>query len=92
MENEFGELLFESQLNASIKPYVDMEEFLSNDSLSILEPCKNLRIYFGRAFTEKTIKHIMSIRFDMDKDKKKDTTEACKEVGIIIIKLISLYY
>lgn len=33
--------------------------FLTNDSLSILEPCKNLRIFFGSPFTIKTIKAIL---------------------------------
>jgi len=55
-----------------------MSSFLQEESLSILEPCKNLRIYFGKAFTEKTIKQIISLRYDMDKEKKKDTLESCK--------------
>jgi hypothetical protein len=45
-----------------------------------MEPCKNLRIFFGRAFNDKTIKNIMHIRFDLDKDRKKDTIEGCKEL------------
>jgi hypothetical protein len=80
LSQEFEPLLFESQLTACLKPFDSMVEFLENDSISILEPCKCLRIFFGRAFNEKTIKNIMSIRFDLDKDRKKDTIEACREL------------
>lgn len=56
-----------------------MVEFLENDSISILEPCKNLRIFFGRAFSDKTVKNIMHIRYDLEKERKRDTMEACKD-------------
>lgn len=57
-----------------------MINFINEDSLSILDPCKNLRMYFGRAFSEKTIKTIMCVRFDIDKEKKKETIEICKNL------------
>ena len=57
-----------------------MINFINEDSLSILDPCKNLRTYFGRAFSEKTIKSIMCLRFDLDKEKKKETIEICKNL------------
>ena len=57
-----------------------MRDFLENDSISILEPCRNLRQFFGKAFNEKTVKNIMNIRYDLDKDRKRDTIEACKDL------------
>lgn len=57
-----------------------MINFINEDSLSILDPCKSLRVYFGRAFSEKTIKTIMCLRFDLDKEKKKETIEICKNL------------
>jgi hypothetical protein len=39
-----------------------------------------LRIFFGRAFNEKTIKNIMQIRQDMSKEERKDTIEACTDL------------
>ncbi|CAD8108104.1 unnamed protein product [Paramecium sonneborni] len=77
---ELETFIFEKQLLASLKPFDDMINFINEDSLSILDPCKNLRMYFGRAFTEKTIKSIMCIRFDLDKEKKKDTIDFCKNL------------
>ncbi|CAD8107610.1 unnamed protein product [Paramecium sonneborni] len=77
---ELETFIFEKQLLASLKPFDDMINFMNEESLSILDPCKNLRMYFGRAFTEKTIKSIMCIRFDLDKEKKKDTIEFCKNL------------
>jgi hypothetical protein len=60
--------------------FESMVEFLDNDSISILEPCKQLRVFFGRAFNEKTVKNIMQIRYDLDKERKKDTIQACSEL------------
>ena len=57
-----------------------MKDFLSNDSISILEPCSNLRKFFGPTFTEKTVKIIMSIRSDMNKEKKRETLETCSDM------------
>lgn len=54
--------------------------FLTEESLSILEPCKSLRQFFGRAFSEKTVKSLIAIRFDLDKEKKKETIEICKNL------------
>jgi hypothetical protein len=48
-----------------------MKVFLSNDGLQIIESCKNLKEYFGKPFNDKTVKVIMSIRNDMDKESKK---------------------
>lgn len=36
-----------------------MIKFLNEDSINILEPLKALRVYFGRSFTDKTVKSIM---------------------------------
>ena len=77
---ELETFIFEKQLLAALKPFDDMISFLSEDSLSIMEPCKSLRIFFGRAFTEKTVKQIFTIRFDMDKEKKKDAIDLCKSL------------
>ncbi|CAD8118152.1 unnamed protein product [Paramecium sonneborni] len=77
---ELETFIFEKQLQAALKPFDDMISFLNEESLSILDPCKNLRQYFGRAFSEKTIKSIMTLRFDLDKDQKKETIEICKNL------------
>ncbi|CAD8175519.1 unnamed protein product [Paramecium pentaurelia] len=77
---ELETFIFEKQLLASLKPFDDMINFINEDSLSILDPCKNLRMYFGIPFSEKTIKTIMCIRFDLDKEKKKETIEICKNL------------
>lgn len=57
-----------------------MSDLLTGESVSILEPCQNLRKYFGPSFTVKTIKTIMSIRTDMNKERKKETIEACSDM------------
>lgn len=54
-----------------------MTEFMDSTSLGILEPCKNLRIYFGKPFTQRTIKTLLNLRADMDKEDKKETLDAC---------------
>lgn len=54
-----------------------MHEFMTSSSLSILSPCKNLRVYFGKAFTQRTVKTLLHIRGDMSKDEKNNTLEAC---------------
>ncbi|CAK57824.1 unnamed protein product (macronuclear) [Paramecium tetraurelia] len=77
---ELETFIFEKQLQATLKPFDDMISFLNEESLSILDPCKSLRQYFGRAFSEKTIKSIMTLRFDLDKEQKKDTIEICKNL------------
>ncbi|CAD8207552.1 unnamed protein product [Paramecium octaurelia] len=77
---ELETFIFEKQLQATLKPFDDMISFLNEESLSILDPCKSLRLYFGRAFSEKTIKSIMTLRFDLDKEQKKDTIEICKNL------------
>ncbi|CAD8111062.1 unnamed protein product [Paramecium primaurelia] len=77
---ELETFIFQKQLQTTLKPFDDMISFLNEESLSILDPCKSLRQYFGKAFSEKTIKSIMSLRFDLDKEKKKDTIEICKNL------------
>lgn len=57
-----------------------MRAFLTNDGLQVLESCKNLKEYFGKPFNEKTVKLILQIRSDIDKEVKKQTMEACKEI------------
>jgi hypothetical protein len=57
-----------------------MRDFLTSDSVSILEPCSNLRKFFGVTFTDKTIKMIVTIRSDMNKEKKRETLEICNDM------------
>lgn len=78
--NELDSFMFQTQLQQVLKPFDDMSNFLQEDSLSILEPCKNLRVYFGKAFTEKTIRQIFNIRFDLEKDRKSSNIDSCKAV------------
>jgi hypothetical protein len=54
-----------------------MTEFMDSSSLGILAPCKSLRVYFGKAFTARTVKTLLNIRSDISKEEKKDTLEAC---------------
>lgn len=57
-----------------------MVEFFEGESLSVLEPCKNLRIFFGKAFTVRTVKTLLSLRSNMDKKAKEDILEACGDL------------
>lgn len=54
-----------------------MSEFMESSSLGILEPCKTLRIYFGKPFTQRTVMTLLNIRSDMSKEDKKYTLESC---------------
>jgi hypothetical protein len=61
-------------------PFVDMKHFLTGESVSILEPCQNLRKFFGCSFTDKTIKLLLTIRSDISKEKRRETQEACSDM------------
>lgn len=77
LESEFDGFIFENLLVQSLLPFDLMQEFMRGSSLGLLEPCKGLRTYFGKAFTGRTVKTLLNIRGDMSKDEKANNLESC---------------
>ncbi|KAL4426634.1 hypothetical protein ABPG74_018712 [Tetrahymena malaccensis] len=80
LEEEFSAFLTDSSLKASIKPFQEMIDFITEDSeIKIQKNCRNLRVCFGPAFTFKTVKTILELRKDLDKETRNDMIQFCQD-------------
>ena len=80
LSTEFDGYVFENVLVSALRPFDVFTEFYQGSTLDILEPCKNLRIYFGKAFTARTVRTLMALRSNLDKQTKEDIIDACAQL------------
>ncbi|KAL4465713.1 hypothetical protein ABPG72_012395 [Tetrahymena utriculariae] len=80
LEEEFSAFLTDSSLKSSLKPFQEMIDFITEDSeIKIQKNCRNLRVCFGPAFTFKTVKTILELRKDLDKETRNDMIQFCQD-------------
>jgi len=69
LENEFSGLIFVSQLEKTLKPFKNIMFFLRSNLFFCLEHfCLKLRENFGPAWNLNTVRLILNIRKDLEKD------------------------